>query len=476
MQTILYIYYTFFNLHSMSLRYIPVFILLYTSIAAEGQQKAPLVEGKVNISLSQGTFNCDITVKDIFYIKDYLILLNAGMNLRYIKDANADDGYYYERVYDDDISYEAFGYYMLDNTGKSKFIRKALKFSYTGKFPVVGDTAEAARQDWKGNIAFNGYSVRTDGAQAAWYPILYDLENEKQYDEVRYDIEINCSDCSTIYLNSNDPVPGSVAKFKSETPTELLLYAGNYKVKKIDGTYFLNPDIDESQMKELGDMTGKFKRYLERHTGIPYKYSITYLNSTPVSKYNAWMFVSYPTIADIGWGEYGLSSFFASEHSKASVAHELGHYYFGTYRNFNSAISGAISEGFAEYLSAQILRQFYGNSAYSQVVDKWVVNCKDFSDTCISAIKTRDDISDRETYVYNYIPLVLTAIEKETDMETMWAWIKKLLQDETTHTDYRFFEATLAAAINDSSKFTIIRDKYLSGDKTLEAALAQSLP
>ena len=39
---------------------------------------------------------------------------------------------------------------------------------------------------------------------------------------------------------------------------------------------------------------------------------------------------------------------------KAFIAHELGHYYFSTYRDFNSELGDMMNEGFSEYLAFKV--------------------------------------------------------------------------------------------------------------------------
>lgn len=142
-----------------------VMLLSTPSIA---QEKAPLIKGKVEISIKEGTFDCDLIIRDIPEIEDYLILVNAGMNIAYIRNMEDNTTFSCNKLYNSDISDECFGYFMENKKGK--FLPDGLRFRYTGKFPVQNDTSKMrGGGDWKGNIAFNGTSVRTDGRQAGWY-------------------------------------------------------------------------------------------------------------------------------------------------------------------------------------------------------------------------------------------------------------------------------------------------------------------
>lgn len=453
-------------------RYIIVWVCVLCSVQLSAKEHVPQIKGVINISISKGTITGDVTITNMPHVADYLILLNAGLNIQYIRNMEDSYSFAYGREHNGDVSYESFGYYLPDNTGKAKFLPKGgLQLSYTGKFPVVADTSKAANGgDWKGNIAFNGYSVRADGMQAAWYPVLYDVEKDKTYYQVTYDLKINCSDCNSIYLNGNKPVPGTSAQFKSEAPMEMMLYAGKYKVRNVDGTFFLNPDIDEMQMKEFGTTTNKFKQYYTQKTNIPYQYNITYINTTPVSKHNAWMFVSYPSIVTIGWGKDGLSGVVEDDTywGWSFIAHELAHYYFGTYKDFNTPISDIISEGFAEYMSAQVMRNYFPDSVYISIVTKWQKNCQDFEPISIAQIKKEEDMKSGQIYKYNYMPLVITAIEKEIGSDKTWQWIRQLLLSTEEYTDYSYIEKALSETLHDDALLRHITSKYLDTDSSLE--------
>ena len=209
-------------------------------------------------------------------------------------------------------------------------------------------------QTGEGILHLTEQLVRADGIQSAWCPILYDVTNDKRYDKVTYDLDVTCNDCKVIYVNGSQPVSGTHAELKSSTSQDLTLFAGDFKSVAINGNYFLNPDADDQQLTELEKTLHSFQLYLQKKLDIPYKGKAVYIQTTPVSKNNSWLFASYPTIVKIGWEE-GMKSFVSKSEGasfKGYMAHELSHYYFGTYRDFNSELGDMISEGFAEYLVA----------------------------------------------------------------------------------------------------------------------------
>ena len=451
-----------------------LFFFYSTSFVLNAQEIEPLVSGKVIVSIENGIFECDLTLSDIPHIRDYVIRLNSGMNILNFRSKEPNDFLLYYYKADARSSWESTDYYFPDNTGKGKFLPKSIQVKYVGKFPVVRDTLDYnyAVQDWKGNIAFNGYSLRTDGSQAAWYPVLYDIEKDKRYSSVRYDIEIICEDCSQIYINGNQPYDGARASFKSKVPYELSLFLGKYETTNIDGTYFLNPKISNEQIKELGDFTNTFKKYYESHLDIPYSQKIIYVNTSPVSKRNAWMFVSYPTIVNIGHG--GLKGLFDEKYKdffKSFIAHELAHYYFGSYKTFNSALGDMMSEGFSEYLALKVTEELISKDVFQTKMNQKCEILKDFKAVPFAYIKSNADYQNRETYVYNYAPIIFKALEIEIGKQKMWYWLQNILQTESDFTNYEFLITTLRKTLKNDKLFELIEKNYLMNESSAQNAI-----
>jgi hypothetical protein len=450
--------------------------LVAVSQTTYAQQVVPTLTGTVDISVKKGTFTCDLVLANIPRLKDYYLRLNAGMNILYFKNVEANALLHYDKSLRDTLSSgESAAYYFLDNTRKGKFLPTKLALRYTGMFPVATDTLTIySVEDWKGNIAFNGYSLRTDGSQSCWYPVLYDITKDVALSKVRYDLHLTCSDCQQLYVNGNAPVKGPSARLKSAVPVQLSMYVGNYKVAKQDSTYFLNPDISSAQIQEFGKMTNTYKKFYESHLQIPYKTAITYVQTTPTSKNNAWLFVDYPTIFNIGRGKYGLKALFAKQTSdwfKPFIAHELGHYYFGTHKVFNSALGDACSEGFTEYLSLTLTKQLISDSSYQQKVADKLKRLKAFKAIAFAKITSEKSYNSRELYVYYYTPIILTAIQREIGEKQMWSWLRTILTTPTERTDYSFLVTTLSATLANQNQLRKIVARYFEDDQALANAI-----
>ncbi|UBM58648.1 hypothetical protein LAG90_17755 [Marinilongibacter aquaticus] len=440
------------------------------------QEKIPTISGEVEISVINGTFECDLTWTDIPRIKDYFIRLNSGMNILHMRSKKPNDFLVnYSKSFADSLSTgESNAYYFKDSTGKGKFLPESIQFKYVGKYPVASDTLENySRKDWKGNIAFNGMSVRSDGRQSAWYPVFYDIENDIVWEKVKYDIEITCSDCSTLYLNGSKPVKDQTHRFTSDIPQELTIFCGNYDFAALEGTYFLNSGLEKSELETFGALINTYKKYYAQNLNVPFGQAVSFVQTTPTSKKDAWMFVSYPTIMSIGW-QNGLKNIVEPQYAKfyqPFIAHELGHYYFGTYKVFNSVLGDLLNESFPEFLSLQITKEFIGKDIFNEQLERKLKQLEGFEAMPFAKIKKESEYGNRQLYVYNFGPLIFLAIEREIGEEMMWQWLHKVLKTQSKYTDYAFLCSTLQATLNDKAKFESIKETYFTSDHALENAI-----
>ncbi len=443
------------------------------SIMTIAQENSPTIKGKVKISIIEGTFDCDLTISNIPRIQDYLIRLNSGMNLLHIKSKKPNDFVLGFNKSDKDTTStgESLAYYFPDNTGKGKFLPNELQFRYVGKYAVAADTINNySKADWKGNIAFNGFSVRADGSQSAWYPYLYDVKNDISYEKMYYDIDFECIDCSTIYVNGNKPVKSTKVNLKANQPYEMAIFCGKYDFINDGNLILLNPTFSKNDIDDFTKLVNQYKQYYESKLKIKFSEPPVFISTTPTAPKYGWLFVSYPTIMGIGYGNDGIGALFDKNKDwyKQFIAHELGHYYFGTYMVPNSELGDMISEGFTEYLSLKLVEELQGKDFYTKKIDKKFEYLTDFKTTPISKIKSISEIEDRQTFVYDYAPMMFISIEKEIGAKKMWEWIRKVLDTKTNFTNYEFLLSTLREALNDEKKTQKIVEQYFNNNKSTE--------
>jgi hypothetical protein len=396
------------------------------------------------------------------------------MNIRFIR--NGEPGrpsLPYERSFVDSFAFgETSSYYISGLTNSGKYLPHSIRMSYVGMYPVITDTSAA--QDWRGNIAFNGYSLRADGIQSAWCPILYDVKTDTRYEKMTYELDVTCTDCKVIYVNGTEPVAGTQAVLKNTNPTELTMLAGNFKYSLINGSYFLNTDADDQQLTKIESALHSYQDYLAKHLNLPYNGKPVYIQTTPVSKYNSWYFAAYPSIVKIGW-DAGMKTFGSKEDEhemEQFFIHELAHYYFGTHRVFNSELGDVITEGFAEYLSMNMTRELISDSLYKKRLQRKFDAMENFVPLALADVRSQNDYHNRELYVYYYAPLVFSAVEKEIGPIKMWKWIHAMLETPAQKTNLAFVEQTLQSVLNDKAQFTRLDGKYFRSKQSLQNAVA----
>lgn len=440
--------------------------------------QTPHIKGDIYISVKAGTVKANLTVSNLPNTTNYVIRLNSGFNIQAFRDSTDSFSYAAQRAYDPEKSYESFQYWFPAKDNKSRFLPRQFRVSYVGAFPVYGDSVKKSdRGDWKGNIAFNGKTVRAT-EQSAWYPVLYDTLEDRTYQNVTYDLTIHSPDAQSIYLNGVPPQSGQTAHFKSDRPYPLLLFVGDFAFRKARSTYLINTSLSGSQAEVLDGWFSRIKAYYQQHLQIPYGADVTILASTPISKRNDWMFVTYPTIASVsptGW----LNTLVDDKKQALSdssllsfIAHELGHYYFGSVISPNSTLRWPFLEGMTEYISLQVTRDLLGQSFYDRQIKQYVGACKNLTDfTPLKKIITTSEIT--ETYRYQYIPLMLTALERQIGREQMWKWLKTILVTPNPTTNYALFRSTLLQSGVNEKTIEAFEKTYLESDDGLPNLIAQ---
>ncbi|HET6255424.1 MAG TPA: hypothetical protein VFE32_15195 [Puia sp.] len=466
----------------LDIKILPVILATsFSFIALHAQQSSPLIKGNVTISITRGTIACDLVLSDLPDIRNYVIRLNSGMNIHYFKDLNwSGPALYYDMDTKDSIGSDATkAYYLHENRGNpARYIPKVLEVNYLGMYPVIADSAAGYMgQDWRGNIAFNGCSIRAEGIQGNWYPELYDMDKRQLYDEVRYDINVTCADCSVLFINGSTPALASHAEFKSDFPREMSIYCGTFKTSADRGIWLLNPDMQKADEQQLYNTATAYQGFYEKMFDIPYNGSLTFVQTTPVADPSRWAFSFYsaPTTFNVGIGPYGMQSLFDKDRApraKQIMAHELAHYYFGTLLKPKGVFGPVIMEGFAEYLSFELTRSLEGESAYQGLLDQKIKSLNNFHNyQPLSLVRTESDYGDREYYLYYYAPALFLAIQKEIGGQAMRNWLRTMVDSKADVPDYQFLVTTFKTAVADKALAAKIEAKYFTSPDALKAAI-----
>ncbi len=427
------------------------------------------IEGSVMLDLQRKTLTCEWTYSNL--PERFALALNRDFGKPVVKDESGNI-IQLKRLKDKGKTTEARQYALTPGTYQRLYI------TYKGKPGLINRIVAKNIADWKGNIAFNGYSLRAS-EQSAWYPLLYDTEQDKLYDNFTYRVDLQCNECKSIYLNGAPPQRGPSGVFASETAVPLLLYAGQFDFRQRGENYYINSPLSEKQEIILNEHTEKVKRFYELKLNIPYGSAITHLATTPTQKNKAWLFVSYPTIVQVGNDRKGMAGLFRESAEDSiqltrisNINHEIGHYYFGNVLMPNDVLFWVFLEGFTQYMSLQAGKELLGLGLYDAWIDYYITQAEKQLFKPLHQITKHDEVDVR--YRYYYIPLLLTAIEKEIGADMMWRWIEIILQSgQDVKTDYAFFQKTLMAAGLDAAQYETIAQQYIMSATAQRNVLAK---
>jgi hypothetical protein len=467
----------FLNFSIMKKRSLTIFVLFL--LILQGQTQIPHLTGEVRISIESGTFDADLMLSNLPATDNYSLVLNRGLNVEYFRDAGDSLNYGYRFEYNQNENYEGFQYHFPYSGNKGRFLPGAFRVKYTGKFPVISDTLRASDWgDWKGNIAFNGQSVRA-AEQTAWYPLLFDHNTGIRHLDYTYEVRINCADCSAIFFNGSEPVKGQQATFRSDLPVPLMIFAGHFDFSFYERVGFVNSGLRPEKQETLVKLADRIIAFYEEKIEIPFgKSPLVFLNTTPLSKKNAWMFVTYPTIASVGHPGYRLMDRFDPEtfqirHDSfiATMAHEFGHYYIGNYFRPNSTLLWFFGEGLTDYLSFLAVRKLVGETFFQEKMASYCKQVADFEPIPLHKVAKAGEIC--EIYRYRYAPLIFLAMEREIGEEAMWNWIRVVLTSDGQSTDYAFLLSSFARAGIPQETIDYLVEQYFESRDAKQNVLAK---
>ena len=408
-------------------KYLSIIYLLLTFTTVKAQIH---IKGNVEIDMKSGLINCQFDLTNLPNLKDYSILLNKGMNIKYFKDSNNQlidyEGHYNGKMQGEGLEYKL-------NTD-SKSLPENFKIAYKGAFPIYKNDFNSF--DYKGIIAFNGETVRAT-EQTKWYPVIYDVLNDKLINSYTYDLNISIKDGTTVFINGSAPKSAKNCRFVSKKACPLLLFAGNYDFIEYNGNYILNTLVSKEDSEKVFKNIEEIKSNYSKNLGIEFTDNIYLINHRAINKRkkgSSWGFNTYPTFAFTNLNFDNMLSDKGKFHNNIVkyFGHEFGHNYFG-----NNVMSGKLSwfwlESFAEYLSYVTAKDLCGKDFLKKALINQVNTIKNDNNFIpLTAIKNRNEIGEK--YRYILAPLLLKCFEDKFGRKKMTLTIKHLLEYAKTET------------------------------------------
>jgi hypothetical protein len=338
-------------------------------VLAEGAD--PHVEGELVLTMERGMLEGSLCVSGLAKADEYEFLLNRGLNLRAVRSSSDGDALAYQGFFNAVGEGDATRYSV-----SGPFPGQVLCVEYVGAYPVYDvDAGERSTLDWKGQIAFDGNTVRA-AEQARFYPVLIDPESGAPLERVSFDIRVSCSACDAIYIGGADPVVGQHrARFHSDDPRALLLYAGSFPVFSTEDAHFLGAEVSPRVSVAINQEVSVIARTLERLVGIEYDDQPTLLSFASVSREHDlgevdWAFLTWPTIALSGRRPFAAlmeerdGELRLTPEKQMLISHEMAHYYFGGRYMPRGPLMNFLMESTAEFLALLVIRELDGDARY----------------------------------------------------------------------------------------------------------------
>lgn len=402
-------------------------MLLMVAGTARAQSAPTLVtSGTVEVGLAAGRMGGHICLagrpegfRDAFS-------LNAGLNVARVTDG-AGKPLDFDGWYDPGVDGEARVYTVTTPAA-------TLCVDYVGAFPVY--PAHDAPLDFKGVIAFDGASVRAT-EQAAWLPLPYDRKRKARLDTTRYDLAVSCAECAFIYVNGNDPVTAVSGKFASARARPAMLFAGTGPLARDASVTIINETVSAPQAAALVDAFRQIEAYYATYLGqqirdTPAIVRVLALDQQARDRTGSeWGFATWPTIALSGSIRPIADALIAGgegrERRLGYLAHEIGHYYFGTLVNPTGRYRWFLVETMAEFLSLKARGALAGPAAEQRRVADLAGDLARDTTSFVPLDQIRDSEQIGDLYRYNYGPLLLIALERQVGERRMAAFVRMLL-------------------------------------------------
>ncbi len=415
----------------------------FVASAAHAQSAAHL-DGQVETDPATGLLRGDICLSKLPGQQAYSFLLNRGLNIREVRDHASGKPLKYAGYDNATNTGDATRYTIEGGVGAGGFC-----VSYVGAYPVYRiDAGEHSEDDWKGQIAFDGRSVRA-ADQTRFYPVAINAATGAPLDTVSYKLDVTCPGCKAIFVNGSAPKAGPKATFSSDRPRQLMLYAGDFPYTSVGGVHFVGANISPTDADAIRSGIEAVADAHAAYLGVPYKDEPVYLTFAAVSRTRklgktSWMFVNWPTIAMDG--RVPFSQLIRETEGRRVfvpdrfIAHEMAHYYFGAIFVPRGPLQWFLHESTAEFLALKVHRAFAGENAYASVVRTHFQKA-----VTISAVTPLDKVREPEQigsdYRYYLGPLLLIALEQYAGESVVRKTLSSLINDppvkEVGYMDFR---------------------------------------
>ncbi|QOC21978.1 hypothetical protein IC757_13220 [Wenzhouxiangella sp. AB-CW3] len=428
----------------------------------------PHVEGSLVLTMDKGMLEGNLCVSGLAEADEYEFLLNRGLNLRAIRSSPDGDPLAYQGFFNAVSEGDATRYSV-----SGLFPEQSLCVEYVGAYPIYDvDAGERSTIDWKGQIAFDGSTVRAT-EQARFYPVPIDPVSGAPLQRVTFDIHVSCSTCNAIYIGGSAPVVGQHrARFQSTDPRALLLYAGSFPVLSTDDAHFLGAEVSPKVSVAINQEVVRIARTLERFLGIEYDERPALLSFASVSREHQlgevdWAFLTWPTIALSGRRPFAAlmeeqdGELQLTPDKQMLISHEMAHYFFGGRYMPRGPLVNFLLESTAEFLALQVIRELDGDARYEAQLGLHYQEVASSEMVPMDQVERAPQLSG--DFPFRIGPLLLVVLAERIGEDVLMRALSKLVlespRDPVNYADFR--SRLLAAGANEKILKSYEKDCFL---------------
>lgn len=390
--------------------------------------QAPQLDGRVELDLQSGQISCEWTISQLPAMGDLAIALHRGMNVKSLQHNGRLISYNIDWGLPGRTVYLADGIGIVPNVD-SLDGQSTLAIAYTGAFPVYGLREFVPARDGMGEIAVKNDVIRATH-QSLWYPVLVDRENNQIVTAYTFDIRVRCRHCNSIYLSGALPRQTKNGRFVSETPNDLLLYAGDYQIHQQGNVFFLNTTLSRGDQIALGQTLDRINTFYAGWLDVqpaekPFVLAQIF-SLREKMQFDNWAFAVLPCIVMDLSQLSGQTDFLRPDDNALEqyrvISHEMAHEYFGLQLKSTNAYWGFYSESFAEYLCLKAIEHQFGAERYRAFINKRYLTEKAMGRTYVPL-----DEQVNAGYLYFYYPMLLLGLEHTVGKDKMASLLQYLL-------------------------------------------------
>lgn len=428
------------------------------------------ISGTLFLDIDNGIIDGKIKMSGFPHSKKMSMILHKGMNIKFVKENEKIIFNNPKELVDgSNIRYE---FHRWVNDTKVLDSLSDIYIEYSGKFPTYNNNEETADDDM-GVVAIKNGILRTT-TQYPIIPFFIESENSNLLSIQTYDLQINAPKDITVYLNGSDIQKGKSLHFTNNFPLDFLMYAGTFSTLEVDKVKLLNTSLTEGDATAISSEINKIRDFYKQKLGIPYNNEVVLpqiFTIGPKNQYSGWGFTVSPTIVldynsiqhKIQNGKFNDNGFIKT------IAHEMGHKYFGGILKVPSNLWHFYNESISQYLSLKYI-ETQSKTDYLSFLENATFNDKSKSLTFPNYYEIEKTDRNITNASYDYYYLFLFGFEKEFGQKKTFELLRQMLKNAQDYSKYNsdFFRFNAMKTGISEKKWSNFNEKYLKSQNCIK--------